>query len=126
MRSLLLVALIVPLWIVPAYSAEDTTALIGGAEQEAACCPEHKKLNTPDADPVEVGYFEIESSYIFTDIRRFWDSSGHEHTQPMARDSAAALSVGAGIVQDLDFHLTSSYQWVRDEATRFDDEGPTT
>jgi len=124
MRGLFLVVLVVSLWTASACPAEDTPPVTGAAELEASCCPEHKKLNTPDADTIEAGCFEIESSYTFTEIRRFWDSSGHEHTQPMARDSAAALSVGAGIAENLDLHLTSSYQWVKDESTRFDDEGP--
>jgi hypothetical protein len=118
MRSLFLVALIVPMWIASACLAEDAHPAAGGAEQEEAG-PEHGKLNTPDASPVDPGHFEIELSYGLERVRHFWDNGGHEHSRRMERDSAAGLSVGAGILENLDLHLSSSYLWMKDEENDF-------
>ena len=122
MSGLCLVALVVPMWIASACLAEDAPPAAGGTEQEEAG-PEHGKLNTPDASTVDPGHYEIEFSYVFEQVRRFWNSGGHEHSQPMERDNAAGLSVGAGILENLDLHLNSSYQWIKYEENDFDGEG---
>lgn len=122
MRGLFPVALVVPIWIASACLAQDAPPAAGGAGQEEAG-PEHGKLNTPDASPVDPGHWEIEFSYGLEQVWRLWDNGGHEHSRRMERDSAVGLSVGAGILENLDLHLSSSYLWLKDEENDFNGAG---
>jgi hypothetical protein len=110
------------MWIGRAWPAEEAPGAAGAAAQEEAG-PEHAKLYTPDATTLEPGHFEIAPWYAFEQVRRFWDSGGHEHRQPTERDSAAGLAVVGGLVQNLDLELNSTYQWIKDEENDFDGEG---
>jgi hypothetical protein len=110
------------MWIAWPCPAEEAPGAAGEAAQEEEAA-EHQKVNTPDATTVDPGHFEIESSYAFEQVWRFWDSGGHERRQPMERDSAAGLAVVGGILENLDLELNSTYQWIKDEENNFDGEG---
>ena len=82
--------------------------------------PEHGKINTLDASPVDPGHFEIESSYLYTHSKHFWDNAGDVHDRGLAREQAIGLSVTAGIIKNVDIAVRSSYQLMKDKENDFD------
>ena len=86
--------------------------------------PEHGKINTLDASPVDPGHFEIEASYFYTHTTRYWDNVGDVHDRGLARDQALGLSVTVGVIENVDVAVCSSYRWMKDTENDFDkDDG---
>ena len=112
------------LWV-PAVSAQEVVSPNGTTvvvEEEAG--PEHGKINTADASPVDPGHFEIESSLVATHANRFWGSTGTSHARGQARELALGLAATAGVVADVDVAVSGGYVWLKDEDNDFDpDDG---
>jgi len=94
----------------------DSASLEAGEEAG----PEHGKINTLDAFPVDPGHFEVESSYLYTHSKRFWDNAGDVHDRGLAREQAIGLSVTAGVIENVDVAVSSSYRWMKDKENDFD------
>jgi len=86
--------------------------------------PEHGKINTLDASPVDPGHFEIESSYSYTQSKHFRDNAGDVHYRGLAREQTLGLSVTVGVIENVDMAVSSSYRWLKDNENDFDkDDG---
>ena len=70
--------------------------------REETTGPEHGKLSTADATPVEPGHFELEPSYAATIVRREWDDRRHLARKCRARIHDLSLSLTAGVGKDVD------------------------
>lgn len=77
--------------------------------------PEHGKLNTADASPVDPGHVELEFGYGGTHSRRCWDEHGNGAGRGRRMDHAAGLSLTVGVVDNLDLSLAGCYLWLRDD-----------
>jgi hypothetical protein len=107
-------------WI-PGVHAEETgsaSAVVQETGEDAG--PEHGKINTPDASPVDPGHFEIESSYAYLHSKRFWNNSGNTHTRGLLREQSLGLTVTAGVIENFDVAVGGSYVWVKDKDNDFD------
>ncbi|WP_319587239.1 hypothetical protein [uncultured Desulfobulbus sp.] len=71
---------------VHAEEAASASAVVQETGEDAG--PEHGKINTPDASPVDPGHFEIESSYTYLHSKRFWNNSGNTHTRGLLREQS--------------------------------------
>lgn len=103
--------------LLPAIGTEPS--MVTAAEEENG--PEHGKINTPDASPVDPGHFEIESFYAYTRSTRYWDNSGGSHTRGLAREQAVGLAITIGVVDNVDVAIGGSYLWVKDNENDFDE-----
>jgi len=84
--------------------------------------PEHGKLGTADASPVDPGHVETEFGCSWSQARRAWDNDGNRQGSGLVREQAVGLAVTAGVVQDVDVSVGMDYLRLRD-----DDNGcPTT
>ncbi|MFA4994294.1 MAG: transporter [Bdellovibrionales bacterium] len=93
-----------------------------GARAEEAT-PEHGKINSPDASPVDPGQYEVETTYSYTFAKRLWDSNGDTRTRGFTYEHAAGLSATAGILENFDVTLNSAYNWLKDKENDFDNDG---
>lgn len=105
--------------ISPVSAAEMATLNTSASEVEEAG-PEHGKLNTADASPVDPGHFEVEASLASTHANRFWGNSGKSHTRGRAEEVVLGLAATAGVAADLDVTVSGSYAWLEDEENDFD------
>lgn len=97
--------------------------------QEEDASPEHGKINTPDATPVDPGSFEVETVYSHASGNRAWDNREIGSSRGYLSEHAAGLSITAGIVNNFDIAIGSGYNWLRDEDNDYDGDGnpnPTT
>ncbi|MDD5586800.1 MAG: transporter [Alphaproteobacteria bacterium] len=86
--------------------------------------PEHGKINTPDPSVVDPGHAEFETTYVYSRSKRLWDNNGGVHERGLAREHAAAFTLTAGILENLDAAIGSSYGWLKDKENDFDaDDG---
>jgi len=109
-------------WISVATAGE-VVSVNGAApvvEEEAG--PEHGKINTADASPVDPGHFEIESSIASTHANRFWGNSGKSHARGQAQELVLGLSATVGVMADVDVAVSGSYAWLKDGENDFDPE----
>lgn len=60
--------------------------------------PEHAKLNTDDATPVDPGHFELELGYSFTRAKRQWDDNWSEQSRGLTREHAVELGLTYGVI----------------------------
>jgi len=88
------------------------------AEEES---PEHGKINTADASPVDSGHYEVEASYNYAWAKHLWDNNGDSHARGFTREHAAGLSLTAGIIDNLDINISGDYKWLRDKDNDYDD-----
>lgn len=101
-------------WMPVAY-AEEAASITGEVpELVEEAGPEHGKINTPDASPVDPGHVEVESSYTYSHAKRFWDGSGSSRDRGRAREQVLGLAVTAGVVENFDIALGGSYVWLKD------------
>jgi len=98
-----------------AVSKNDTAPIA-----EETTSPEHGKINTPDASPVDPGHVEIESSYTYTHANRFWDNDGKVQTRELLREQALGLSLTAGVFENFDVTVGGSYVWLKYKDNSFD------
>jgi hypothetical protein len=107
--------------LIPEMHAEEASSASAVAlETVEEAGPEHGKINTPDASPVDPGHFEIESSYTYLHSKRFWDNSGNTHTRGLAREQSLGLTVTAGVIENFDVAVGGSYGWLKDKDNAFD------
>ncbi|MDD3371439.1 MAG: transporter [Alphaproteobacteria bacterium] len=85
--------------------------------------PEHGKINTPDATPVDPGHAEAELSYGYAFADRLWDSGSDSHTRGYASERALGLSLTAGLVENVDISLSAGYSWLKDKENDYDSDG---
>lgn len=86
--------------------------------------PEHGKINTPDASPVDPGHVEIESSFAHTQAKRYWDRSGNSRDRGRAREQVLRLAATVGVVENFDIAAGGCYVWLKDADNDFDpDDG---
>ena len=97
---------------------ETTPASTSSPEQ---LTPEHGKINTPDASPVDPGHFEVETGFLFSQAKHFWDSDGDIHKRGFASEHALGVSTTVGIRENLDFNVSTCYRWLKDKENDFDD-----
>ncbi len=83
--------------------------------------PEHGKLATADASPVDPGYLEVEAGYSYTRASRAWDNSGDAHSRGRTEEHAPSLALTLGVVDNLDVNLSAGYLRLDDA----DSDGPT-
>ena len=83
------------------------------AEVETAG-PEHAKINTADATPVDPGQVEVEWSYELGRAKRTWTGGGHTHVRPLLREQTLGLAVTAGVADNLDVSVGGGYLWLKD------------
>jgi len=81
--------------------------------------PEHAKLNTADATPVDPGHVELEVGYRYARARRFWDSRGKSRSRDLREENELGLSLTMGVVENLDFNISVPYLWVHDRESDF-------
>lgn len=87
------------------------------------CQPEHGKLNTADASPVDKGKVETELTVSSSRARHTWDTSGDSKPSGEADENAMTLAVTIGLGRDCDLQLASSYRWMKDQNNDFDSDG---
>ena len=106
-------------WVpVVALAALWAGAAVAGEEAP----PEHGKISTADASPVDPGRFEVESSYFYSRARRCWDDDGDSRRREPTREHCVGLSVTAGVWENLDLNVSSCYRWVRDDENDYDED----
>jgi len=64
--------------------------------------PEHAKLNTEDATPVDPGHFELEFAYSFTRATRQWDDHWSGENRGLMREHGFEVGLTYGVVENLD------------------------
>ncbi len=117
--------LTLPLLAGPAEAQEDAPSPaadpLTAASEEAG--PEHGKINSPDASPVDPGQFEVEATYVYGSANRAWDSHGDGVSRGFASERAGGLSLTAGVADNLDVAVSSGYKWLRDKDNDYDGDG---
>lgn len=93
------------------------------AEEPAECTPEHGKLGTADASPVDPGQVEVELGYGLSRSKRFWDNSRDSQERGEAREQALGLALTFGVVDNIDVGVGLDYLWVRDDDNVFPTTG---
>jgi hypothetical protein len=99
-------------------------AMLTRAEEAASpepVAPEHGKLNTADATPVDPGKIEVEAAYSYSYANRTWDSDGRSQPRGLSQAHQPGISVTVGAAEGLDFNASIGYPFVRDD----DSAGPT-
>ncbi len=89
----------------------------------ADASPEHSKINTLDASPVDPGHYEIETAYAYTRAYRAWDKDSSAHRRGFTSEQAVGVTVTAGLVTDLDVALSFGHAWIQDKDHDADDDG---
>ena len=108
--GLLLLGLLLGTVVLPLAAAQEAGA---SAEVETAT-PEHAKINTADATPVDPGQWEVEWSYDLGRAKRSWSGGGHSQVRPLLREQTLGLAVTAGVVDNLDVSVGGGYLWLKD------------
>lgn len=116
-RALFLGCALIALQACPVYAGQDIATLDISTDDAAN---EHGKINTADASPVDPGHYEIEPSFAFTSASHYWDGSGSRHGRGTFRESDLALSVSAGLIEDVDINVSAGYSWIKDNDSTFD------
>jgi len=88
--------------------------------------PEHAKINTDDAAPVDPGHFELELGYSFTRAKRQWDDKWSEESRGLTREHAVELGLTYGLVENLDVGLGMGYADLYDRDSDLRDGGGVT
>jgi len=104
-RSLLLTVLVLAGTVTLRATEGGESVLAGRAASDAkedGGGPEHGKLATADATPVDPGHFELEPSYAATIVRREWDDKRRLARDCRARIHDLSLSLTAGVAKDVD------------------------
>jgi hypothetical protein len=109
--GLLLLGLLLGTVVLPLAAAQEAGA---SAEVETAT-PEHAKINTADATPVDPGQVEVEWSYELGRAKRSWSGGGHSQVRPLLREQTLGLAVTAGVVDNLDVSVGGGYLWLKDK-----------
>ncbi|MBI5583016.1 MAG: transporter [Deltaproteobacteria bacterium] len=83
--------------------------------------PEHGKLNTADASPVEPGSLDVEFGYGYTWAKNAWDRDGKSRSRGLREEHSLGLTrsnfpwgVTVGVFQDFDLSLGLEYLWLFD------------
>jgi len=122
-RGVYVIVMMGVLWAASVCMAEDIPAAREAAEKEEMV-PEHGKLNTADATPVDPGHIELEFGYSYIRAKRQWDSKGKSRSRGLCEEHATGLSLTVGALEDLDFNIGMDYLWLHDKdnagATRGD------
>jgi hypothetical protein len=87
--------------------------------------PEHGKINTPDATPVDPGQLEVEGVYGYGAADRAWDSDGKLQRRGLANQHAVGIALTAGLVDNVDIAVATGPGWLRDKDYDFDGDGLT-
>ncbi|MER2520336.1 MAG: transporter [Bdellovibrionales bacterium] len=108
----------------PLLSAPAVAAVVSPASDEQEG-PEHGKINSPDATPVDPGHFEAEAIYSYNSANRSWNNNGDGTSRGLISEHAAEFSFTAGLINNLDVAVSSSYNWLHDKDNDFDGDGNT-
>ncbi len=103
----------------PVADAAPAKPTSGGDEEKAG--PEHGKINTADASPVDPGRFEVEASYFYSRSKRLWDRDEDTQKRELTREHCVGLAVTAGVAENLDLNISSCYSWLRDDENDYDE-----
>ena len=112
-------------WMAGAHTEEAILILGEVPELMEEAGPEHGKIHTPDASPVDPGHVEIESSYAYTHTKHFWDRSGNSRARGRAREQVLCLAAAVGVVENFDIAVGGSYMWLKDADYDFEPEDGT-
>jgi hypothetical protein len=100
---------------------KDGEPLKSDRESKEEETPEHGKINTADASPVEPGSFEVEFGYSYTFAKKTWDRDGNSQSRSLREEQALGLTqsnfpwgVTVGVFQNFDLALGLEYLWVSD------------
>jgi len=93
----------------------------GGIAGEEGGCVEHGKINTGDATPVEPGHYEVQTGCSYSRSKRLWDRDGDTQGRALTREHSVSLELAAGVADDFDVGIASSYDWLRDDENDYDD-----
>jgi len=109
---------------IPVVSAQEVVAINPTVLEVEEAGPEHGKINTADASPVDPGHVEIEASLASTHADRFWGNNGKSHARGRAKELVLGLAATAGVAADVDVTMSGSYAWLEDDDNDFDpDDG---
>lgn len=84
------------------------------AAAEESPAPEHGKLNTADASPIEPRHFELEFAYSYTHATRAYDNSRGSRRRGSAFEHAPRATLTIGAVRNLDVNIGWGYNHVYD------------
>ncbi|MFA5041502.1 MAG: transporter [Bdellovibrionales bacterium] len=85
--------------------------------------PEHGKINTSDASPVDPGCYETEVVYSFGTTDKAWSNNGNKNAHGFTSEHSAAFSATAGISKNFDVTINLNHSWLKDKDNDFDDDG---
>ena len=108
------------MWNSVVFAAEATPSSGVVSEVAEDVVPEHGKLNTADASPVDPGHLELEASYAFTHSGHFWDNDGVSTARAQTRQQVLGLTATFGVLADVDMAVSGSYVWLEDKDNDFD------
>lgn len=106
----------------PAMQAQEPIATNDATPATEEAAPEHGKLNTADASPVDPGHFELETTYTYISSRHFWTDEGDHHARGLAQGQILGFAATAGIMADVDVAIRGGYTWLEDEENDFNPE----
>ncbi|MBI5585272.1 MAG: transporter [Deltaproteobacteria bacterium] len=93
-NTLVVGSLLVLLWVTAGFGVE---------------MPDHGKLNTEEASPVDPGSMELFFGYGYTRVKNYWDNDRTSRSRGLWEEHAAGMAVKIGIVRDLDLGLVLAY-----------------
>ncbi|MFH0937662.1 MAG: transporter [Planctomycetota bacterium] len=94
-------------------AGEATPPAINVAEEKES--PEHGKLNTADATPVEPGHVELEFGYSYSRAKRCWDADRKLQSRGLCEEHAPSVALTVGALKNLDFNINFNYLWLHDK-----------